>query len=250
MILKDLLFQVDREKLIDTLYERYFSSGHLSSLKKDVHDKFDYLLDELKDITPTEVDTGNILVAYKFQYEYEDEITIETSLYKLEDILNKFNRIKEFDDLTFDDVELLSDSQISEYLKFNQKMLVESYSYIADDVSNILGYTIDEISFNELGIYECLSNVLFELTYFGCDLIDREKNIESLNNPNIVDEEKELEHDKFDDMQFSTESLGDYLDDDIKNNSYNEDRINLFNILSEYKSLSKVYNKLKEENYQ
>lgn len=249
MILKDLLFQVDREKLLDTLYDRYFSSGHLSSLKKDVYDKFNYLLDELKDMTPTEVNLGNILVAYMFQYEYEDNITIETSLYKIEDILNKFNRIKEFDNLTLDDIELLSDSQISKYLTFNQQMFIESYSYITDDVSNILGYTIDEISFNKLGIYECLSNVLFELTYFGCDLIDREKNIESLGDPNIVDEEEELEHDKFDDMQFSTESLGNYLDDDNENDiSYNEDMINLFDIVSEYKSLSEIYNKLKEEN--
>ena len=249
MILKDLLFQVDREKLLDTLYDRYFSSGHLSSLKKDVYDKFNYLLDELKDMTPTEVNLGNILVAYMFQYEYEDNITIETSLYKIEDILNKFNRIKEFDNLTLDDIELLSDSQISKYLTFNQQMFIESYSYITDDVSNILGYTIDEISFNKLGIYECLSNVLFELTYFGCDLIDREKNIESLGDPNIVDEEEELEHDKFDDMQFSTESLGNYLDDDNENDiSYNEDMINLFDIVCEYKSLSEIYNKLKEEN--
>ena len=253
MILKDLLFQVDRKKLIDTLYEQYFSSGHLHSLKEDVEERFNNLFDDLKKIQPTEVGIGNILIAYKFQYDYDKKVSIETSLYQIKDILNKFKVIKEFEDFKTYDVDVIDDDRVKEYLDiaYEKDSAIESYSYIADDISNILGYIVDEISFNELGLYECLANTLFELTYFGCDLVTRDKNIDALGNSeeDIDDnEDNETEDEKFDNIQFSTESLGYQLDDNEDEKTQDEEnRINLFDLLSRYNALLKVYNKLKEE---
>ena len=130
MIVKDLLFSVNRRHLIDNLYNRYFSAGtSLYRPKEKVRRNFTELLAYLEKITPVE-NHDVVLVAYKYRNEFEvnPQCNVETTLYDKQTVLNNFLPIRGLAHLR---IGSMTEEQAEDCVD-NKKFL----AYLQDDVQN------------------------------------------------------------------------------------------------------------------
>lgn len=213
MNLKDLILSHSKEKIIDAIISRYYSSSmeerrgesniellHIlfpfyyklrrKIMKKVIINKaikrYSETIDDIKNVKINPNGEEWIILAYEWKSEEDsDPWELVVSLYKKDDI-SKFVRdvdvesIRNVDDLTIDEALAYSDMIV----------LPQRFSYMMDHWSNILGFNVDIEGFEKFGLYDCIAASIYEMTFFGHSNLEVEKRLKNMLDERTAEEER------------------------------------------------------------
>lgn len=173
-IVKELLGQINREKVWEEMKNNYFKSERYT---EDILIRFKEgiisAIDEMLGIKFYPSDNWLITMCDYYDTDVDDNIVrlTATSLYDIKDIINKFKTFDFIDDAT---AYALTEEKLKDMVQC--KPLIQVWGFEFSDWKEVLGYHVHDKSIKRYGLERCMASILFEMTYCGFSYAETKKN--------------------------------------------------------------------------